>query len=187
MTVLIHLITALSKFCGGVAAALVLAVLFLVCDIVVLRYLVGLPVTWQAELVTYLMIALTFIASPYVLVTRGHVNMDVLPRALGRAGRIVLGVLAAVISMGFCLGIAWASLGLLREAVSEGWRSDMVWGIGLWIPYVALPVGIGLLALQYLADILGYVSGREPSVDFDLEGELSPDADGPAEGGGAAP
>jgi TRAP-type C4-dicarboxylate transport system permease small subunit len=186
MTALIRLISALSRFCGGVAAALLVTIVVLVCQMVALRYGFGEPATWQAELVTYLVIALTFIASPYVLVTRGHVNMDVLPRYLGRRGRALLALVAALLSLGFCVGVTWAGVGLLREAIAEGWRSDAVAGVGLWIPYVALPIGIGLLALQYLADILGYLSGREPSVEFEPSGQGAPPADGPANKGGAA-
>jgi len=32
----------------------------------------------------------------------------------------------------------------------------------LWIPYLALPLGIGLLALQYLADIIELLTGEDP-------------------------
>ncbi len=185
MTALLRLISALSKFCGGVAAALLVTIVVLVCQMVALRYGFGEPATWQAELVTYLVIALTFIASPYVLITRGHVNMDVLPRYLGRQGRILLALVAALLSLGFCVGLTWAGLGLLREAIAEGWRADAVAGVGLWIPYVALPIGIGLLALQYVADIVGYLAGREPSVEFEPLGEGASGAGEAAKKGGA--
>ncbi len=171
MTALIRAISTLSRFCGGIAATLVIAILALTCHMAVLRYGYGLPATWQAELVTYLMIALTSLAAPYVLATRGHVNMDVLPRHAGRPLRAVLGVLAGLVSLVFCAGMTWAGLDLLAEAITEGWRADAVWGIGLWLPYVALPVGLGLLALQVLADILAYVSGREPTADGPARGD----------------
>ena len=87
MTILIRLISALSRFCGGVAVALIVAALALVGDMVVLRYGLGRPAPWQAEIVTYLMMAVTFIGAPYALVTRGHVAIDVVPRLLGRRGR----------------------------------------------------------------------------------------------------
>jgi TRAP-type C4-dicarboxylate transport system permease small subunit len=160
MALFIRLVTALSKFCGGFAAALIVVTLALVCQMVVLRYGLGQPAARQAELVTYLVIAVTFIASPYVLATRGHVNMNVLPRYLGGRGRTALALLASLFSLGFCLGLVWAGLDLLYEAVAEGWRTDAVEDVGLWIPYLSLPLGVGVLALQYVADILGSVTGR---------------------------
>ena len=32
----------------------------------------------------------------------------------------------------------------------------------LWIPYLSMPVGLGLLILQYVADVLSLVTGRAP-------------------------
>jgi hypothetical protein len=37
-----------------------------------------------------------------------------------------------------------------------------MWRVRLWIPYAALPLGLGVLTLQCLADVIGLVSGREP-------------------------
>jgi TRAP-type C4-dicarboxylate transport system permease small subunit len=41
----------------------------------------------------------------------------------------------------------------------------------LWIPLAAMPLGIGLLVLQYLADIVALVTGRAPPFGIrDAEG-----------------
>jgi TRAP-type C4-dicarboxylate transport system permease small subunit len=32
----------------------------------------------------------------------------------------------------------------------------------MWIPLLSMPVGIGLLVLQYVAEIAALVTGREP-------------------------
>ena len=39
-------------------------------------------------------------------------------------------------------------------AYERNWRSDTVWGVRLWIPYLALPVGFGLYLLQLIADLV---------------------------------
>ena len=39
-------------------------------------------------------------------------------------------------------------------AWERGWKSDTVWGVRLWIPYMALPVGFGLFLLQLVADLI---------------------------------
>jgi TRAP-type C4-dicarboxylate transport system permease small subunit len=36
-----------------------------------------------------------------------------------------------------------------------------MWRARLWIPYAAMPVGLALLSLQYVAEIMKLVSGRE--------------------------
>jgi TRAP-type C4-dicarboxylate transport system permease small subunit len=37
-----------------------------------------------------------------------------------------------------------------------------MWRARLWIPYSAMPIGLGILALQYIADIFKLATGREP-------------------------
>lgn len=165
MTAFIRLITALSRFFGGVAAALVLVMLGLVVYGTVQRYGLGGQAAWQYELVTYLVMAITFLASPYVLARGGHVGLDVVVRHLGRGWRIVLGLVATLFSLGFCLGLVWTGIDLLGEAVTEGWRTDAAGDVRLWIPYLSLPIGVTLLALQFVANLLGYLGGREPPLD----------------------
>jgi TRAP-type C4-dicarboxylate transport system permease small subunit len=36
----------------------------------------------------------------------------------------------------------------------RNWKSDTVWGVRLWIPYLSIPVGFGLLLLQLIADLI---------------------------------
>ncbi|HXF77516.1 MAG TPA: hypothetical protein VN598_01525, partial [Usitatibacter sp.] len=48
------------------------------------------------------------------------------------------------------------------EAYSQNWRSNTVWRARLWIPYLAMPAGLGLLVLQYVAELIALVTGREP-------------------------
>ncbi len=44
-------------------------------------------------------------------------------------------------------------------AWSKGWTSDTVWGVRLWIPYLSIPVGFGLLLLQLAADLYAVLIG----------------------------
>jgi TRAP-type C4-dicarboxylate transport system permease small subunit len=46
-------------------------------------------------------------------------------------------------------------------AWERGWRSDTVWGVRLWIPYLAIPVGFGLFLLQLIADLGAVLTGVE--------------------------
>jgi TRAP-type C4-dicarboxylate transport system permease small subunit len=42
---------------------------------------------------------------------------------------------------------------LWYEAWVDHWLSETVWAVPLWIPYAALPIGFGLMLLQYVADL----------------------------------
>jgi TRAP-type C4-dicarboxylate transport system permease small subunit len=62
---------------------------------------------------------------------------------------IVLLVSIAVIGM-----MLYYAIEFWHFAFERNWRSDTVWGVRLWIPYLALPVGLGLFLLQLVADLV---------------------------------
>jgi len=161
----------LSRACGVVAAAMLACAVLVVCQMVWLRYVMETSSSWQTEFVTYILIAATFIGSPYVLLLRGHVNVDLLPIYLGKRGRFVLALASYTISLAFCLLIAWLGYELWYESWDNEWYSDTVWEVRLWIPYLAMPVGFGILSLQYVADIACLLTGREAPFGMAEEGE----------------
>jgi TRAP-type C4-dicarboxylate transport system permease small subunit len=42
-----------------------------------------------------------------------------------------------------------------------------MWGAGLWIRYVTMPIGLGLITMQYIVDLISLITGRQPP--FGLE------------------
>lgn len=161
MEYFIRLVAQLSRVCGVTSALMVLVSVLIVCQMVFIRYVLNESSIWQTEFVTYLLLAATLVGSPYVLLTRGHVNVDLLPLYLGHRGRMVLAMLASLLSLGVCLVLAWSSWEMWHEAWSNDWLSDTVWGVRLWIPYLAMVVGFGVLSLQYVADVLSLATGRD--------------------------
>ncbi len=171
-----RLIGAISKACGVFAAALVGSAILVVCQMVVMRYFLNASTVWQTEYVIFSLVAATFIGSPYVLLVKGHVNVDLLPSYLGDKGRRLLALVASVAGFMFCAILAWKGFELFHEALVNNWTTDTVWALPLWIPYSGMPIGIGLLALQYVADILALLHG-DTTMPFamkhhsELEGE----------------
>src|SRR5437773_1354454 len=110
----------------------------------------------------WLKVAETFVGSPYLLLTRGHVNVDVLPLYLGARARWWLALASILMSLGFALVLAVLTSRLWLEAWEQRWVSDTMWRARLWIPYSAMPIGLGILTLQYIADLYNLLAGREP-------------------------
>ena len=129
---------------------------------VFVRYVLNQSTIWQTDFVTYSLIAATFIGSPYVLMTRGHVNVDVLPHYAGPRERWWLALFAAVVSLAFSITLAVLTFQFWKEAWDNDWVSDTMWRARLWIPYGAMPIGLYVLSLQCLADLLSLITGREP-------------------------
>ena len=151
-----------SQLCGIVAAGLIAAAVIIVCEMVYIRFVLNQNTIWQTDFVTYSLVAATFIGSPYVLLTRGHVNVDVLPHYLGQSARYWLALASVLMSLAFCTVMTVLTFNFWHEAWTEGWVSDTMWRARLWIPYSSMPIGLGLLTLQYIADLINLVTGREP-------------------------
>ena len=151
----------ISTVCGIVAAVLVGLSILVVCQMVVMRYILNASTIWQTEFVIFSLVASTFIGSPYVLMLKGHVNVELLPHYLGRTGRYCLALIASGLGLLFCLTLTWKGYEFFHEALVNGWTTDTIWALPLWIPYLSIPVGIGLTSLQYVADILALVGGQD--------------------------
>jgi TRAP-type C4-dicarboxylate transport system permease small subunit len=171
MSVFIDAVRRLSVLFGIVAVILLAAAVLVVSQLVFVRYVLSASAIWQHEFVSFSLVAATFLGSPYVLLTRGHVNVDLLPHYLGRGARLALALLASAVALAFCLVVTWYACIWWHESWASGWRADTVWAPPLWVPYLSMPVGMGLLALQYVADILALLTGRTAPFGPDLEGE----------------
>jgi TRAP-type C4-dicarboxylate transport system permease small subunit len=129
---------------------------------VFLRYVLNQNTIWQTDFVTWSLVAATFVGSPYLLLSRGHVNVDVLPLHLGPRARWWLALASIVMSLAFCLVVAVLTSRFWLEAWEQRWVSDTMWRARLWIPYSSMPIGLGILVLQYIAELYALVTGREP-------------------------
>jgi TRAP-type C4-dicarboxylate transport system permease small subunit len=152
----------LSVICGYVAAALIALGVVIVCQMVFVRFVLNTNTIWQTDFVTYSLVAATFIGSPFVLMTRGHVNVDVLPLHLGERPRYLLALASTLMAITFCAVMLVLTAQYWREAWDQRWLSNTMWRVRLWIPYASMPIGLGILTLQYLVELVCLVTGREP-------------------------
>jgi TRAP-type C4-dicarboxylate transport system permease small subunit len=158
---LIDAVAVLSSIGGVIAVGLLLAAVLVISQMVFVRYVLKASAIWQHEFVTYSLIAATFVGAPYVLLTRGHVNVDLVPIYLGQRGRLLLAVVAQLLTLAFCALVAWYGFAFWYEAWANDWHAETVWGPPLWIPYAAVPLGMGVLTLQALAGLLALLTGRQ--------------------------
>jgi TRAP-type C4-dicarboxylate transport system permease small subunit len=157
----IDAVAAISRLGGVVAVALLLAAVLVICQLVFMRYVLQASTIWQHEFVTFSLIGATFIGAPYVLLTPGHVNVDLVPLYLGPRGRLALALVAALVTLAFCAVLTWYGAAFWYKAWANDWHAETVWRPPVWIPYFALPLGMGLLNLQSLAGLLALLSGRQ--------------------------
>ncbi|HKW38810.1 MAG TPA: TRAP transporter small permease [Burkholderiales bacterium] len=156
----------ISQLCGFVAAGLIAAGVVVVCEMVILRYVFGESTIWQTDFTTYCLIGATFVGSPYVLMTRGHVNVDILPHYMGPKARRRLAFASSFVTIAFALTLAVLTFNFWLEAWEQRWVSDTMWRARLWIPYSSMPIGLTLLTLQAIAELIQLV--RRQTTPFGL-------------------
>jgi TRAP-type C4-dicarboxylate transport system permease small subunit len=161
MQTFVRVVRSISQFFGYIAAGLIGLGVLVVCHMVFVRYALGHNTIWQTDFVTYSLVAATFIGSPYVLMTRGHVNVDVLPLYAGPRVRFWLAMFAGFVTLAFALVLAVLTFLFWKQAWDNSWVSDTMWRARLWIPYASMPIGLSVLALQCLSDLIELASGRE--------------------------
>ncbi|MBO0663411.1 TRAP transporter small permease [Jiella sp. MQZ9-1] len=180
MRLFIQAISAISRGLGLVAGLLLFSAVLSVSHMVFVRSVLGHSTVWQTEYTAYAIVAATFLGAPWVLIQRGHVNVDLLQLAAPAPMRLVLQILSALASLLFVGLLAYAGWYHFEEAWTNGWTSDTVWAVPLWMPLLPMPVGTVMLALQYVAEIMRLILdgaddvGHEPALMSDSRREARP-------------
>lgn len=164
---LIRFIDLLSQICGVMAALMIFSAVLITCQMIWVRYVFNESTIWQTETVVYLMISATLVGLPYVQLLKGHVNVDLVPMLLPLKARRFLNIAMLVVSIAVIATIAIFSVEFFHLAFEKNWKSDSVWGVRLWIPYLSLPIGFGLLLLQLISDLISVIVDDEQSLESD--------------------
>ncbi len=157
--IFLRTVAAISTVAGWCSAAMIVAAVAITCQMIFIRFVLNGSTVWQTEAVVYLVIGATLVGLPYVQRLRGHVNVDLIPLSLPRPARFVLCIVTLSLSIVIVAVMLWYGYEYWHFAWERGWRSDTVWGVKLWIPYLALPIGFGLLLLQLIADLVAVLLG----------------------------
>jgi TRAP-type C4-dicarboxylate transport system permease small subunit len=143
----------LSTICAAIAAVM-LALAALVITWSVIYRALGASTYWEIEFSVYMMVASLFLASPYCLGTRGHVGVDLLSHYLPPRTARALAIAIAVVGFGVCVYLAIAGGILTIESIEKGERTESAWAPPKWPLFLTMPIGLGLTALQYLAELV---------------------------------
>ncbi len=138
---------------------MIVAAVGITCQMIFVRFVLNGSTIWQTEAVIYLVIAATLVGLPYVQRLRGHVNVDLIPLSLAPNARFALSIVCLSVSIAIVAIMLWYGFEYWHFAFDRNWRSDTVWGVRLWIPYLSIPVGFGLLLLQLVADLVAVLLG----------------------------
>lgn len=139
-----------SEISGYVSGALILASVLVICYGVVLRYFLGASTIWQTELSIYFLMFAAFVGGAYGLKHGDHVSIDLVVNRFSGRTRLVINLVAALMGLSLIVVVGVIGLVLWWETTVAGRRSGTAWNPPLTYPYFIIPLGMGLIALQYL-------------------------------------
>jgi len=154
-------IESLNRGCYYAASLAILLSAIILTYEVIIRYIFKVPTIWEIEFSVYLIIMATYLGAAYGLKDDAHISINIIVRLLPDAYRRKLTIVTSLLSLAFCMILAWKGWEMWWGATSKGWRSESLWGPPLTIPYIFLPLGMTLLSLQYVILIVGLIREGE--------------------------
>ncbi len=176
---LARVVTTINRFIGRWVSLAVLVIFGLLLADVIMRYLVGQPAIWTAELATLIFGVYAVIGGGYLLVERGHVNVDIFYGSMMRKRRAALDIITFPLFLLFVGVLLWQGWLIAAEAIEDMERSNSIWKAPLWPTKTMIPVAATLLLLQGFirlwSDIRVLMDKPIPDDVFGLPGAPDPD------------
>jgi len=159
---------------------------------VVARYVFDDNILWALELTLFLFAWLILMGMSYGVKKHVHIGVDVVINAVSPATRRVLAIIAVSLSLLFAVLLlkgswdywypfaterAWLEtddipmpefMQFLADSMNEGERYEKM---PRWIPYLALPLGVGLLTLRFIQLAWQIFTGRADRIIASHEAE----------------
>jgi TRAP-type C4-dicarboxylate transport system permease small subunit len=151
---LLRYINWLSELAGYASAVLILISMLIVCYGVFLRYVLGASTVWQLELSTYFLMFAAFVGGAYGLRHGDHVNLSLIVNRLPAKAQLYVKLAASVLGFVFIAVVAVIAYFLWWETTEAGRTSGTAWNVPLTYPYFIVPLGMTLIALQYLVIVV---------------------------------
>lgn len=140
------------------AAAILTTALVLFVN-VTLRYLFSASTSWAEEFIKYLMIWITFVGGSICVRQGAHIRMDFLLGKLSESARVKADRAVYLLSALFCGSMAAYGGQIVLFTLKTGQVSPAL-KLPMWIVYLAIPLGCGLMAVRFSQRAIAAKGGR---------------------------
>ena len=150
----------------GFGMALLLYAIFIVMLIeVISRYVFNAPAHWTFMLTLFIFSYATFLGAGWVLLHKGHVNVDILHSRLSPRWQAIVDLITAPFMFIFIVTLLWQGAKVFWDSFSFLEREVVTtWHAPLYPIKLVIPIGAAFILLQALAkfirDIIAATKGR---------------------------
>lgn len=119
-------------------------------------------ITWAEEVIVYVAVWAVMLAASELVHRDGHVRPDLVLRLLKPGAQRWVEMFNCLVAIAFTFGLVWYGWVVVSTAQLLDQRSSTDLQFPLWIYYLALPVGGGLMCLRYLIRLARYAFFFDP-------------------------
>ncbi|MEQ8249353.1 MAG: TRAP transporter small permease subunit [Alphaproteobacteria bacterium] len=116
------------------------------------------PPIWVGAGTEYALLYLTLLSSPWLLRQKGHVTIAGFRNLLRPAHRIVLEKFIYLLALIVMLVLTYFGLVLTWETIRSGNLDIRSFEFPRWLVYLPMPIGFGLLAIEFSRLLFGHDS-----------------------------
>ena len=135
-------------------------------------------ITWAEEVIVYIAVWAVMIVASDLVRTNGHVRPDLVLRLLRPETQRWVEAFNCLVAIAFTAGMVWYGWDVVDTAVLLDQSSSSDLQFPIWIYYMALPVGGGLMLIRYCMRLFRYVFRFDPrlmTIGHAIEHEAPPD------------
>lgn len=146
-----------------IAGLMLFACFAIVCVEVISRSYLGIAISWSEELSRYLIIVSTYFGAAAAVRSRDHIRVELLIDFVPPKWRRLLETFVTMACALYCATVAVAACQWVNDTVNLGLVSaESSLAIPIWVFQLSVPIGFGIMALRFLAQVYMLVRGHAP-------------------------
>ena len=143
----------IEKIACGIAAGIILVMVFPASLDVILRYLFHAPIPQVYDFSEFMIVGAVYLAVAYVQAIKGHEKIEAATSWLPEKGKAALDIFGYLIGVVLFAVITWQSSRLAWEAWITHDHTMGIIHIPTWPAKSMVPIGSGLLCLRLISDV----------------------------------
>lgn len=116
------------------------------------RFVINFSIGWSEELARYLLIWIAWIAASYAIQKNAHIRVEIVKDKFKNKAKQFVELLVLIISFGFSIFLAVEGTHFVLSIKLTQQVSPSL-GIGMWIVYLAVPIGGTLMGIRFIQQI----------------------------------
>ncbi len=152
MIKLVRIIDAISETAGRISAWMFFVIAFFITYEVIMRYVFTAPTIWVDEVSRVMQVWATYLGAAYVLKHRQMITIEIILKDPASLWRRLAETLAIILLLIFAVTASYFGFQLWLKSTLAGHTTDSFLGSPKWLTHASVWIGLGLVALQSIAE-----------------------------------